>query len=369
MIIRSSAVFPRLVLTLCVLPRQFSSAIVSLKFADGFLFTIHRSVLLRHAKLGILLDSSTNTIDFTGFSRIAGHALVSNLYHGHYELLKWRGPDVELVTLKARLEIYALARTVELANLEKQVKNEIKRNTGLLGIFAVIEAVKETCPTTIGNDTWFPRWINSHIKHAFKDPSRLKISQTADFNDESSVIKLIFGCMLETYTEMLALLGNQDRAANESDELGTPMSASSFEVGGGYEDFNGSRAIVEPEASDKGRELLRAAVADRKLPVWTLPLQIHLHDTSIPSPTAPGMKDDPDPCNVGEPPSDEQPFPEEEAEPFPESFPEPEPERAPEPIPEPGPEPAPERLWWAGAKKKTKVWSRLANFHSTPFFC
>ncbi|KAK4156085.1 hypothetical protein C8A00DRAFT_12945, partial [Chaetomidium leptoderma] len=196
----------------------FTSPVVSLEFADGFPLTIHRSVLLRSSKLGLLLDSSTKTIDLRQFSSTAGHALVNCLYTDRYDFLKWTGlfdpsANIALWELKAKFEIYALARTFELDHLEEQIKTELNWMKRDLDIFTVIDAVKEAYPTIIGNDTWFPPWIKSLIKQAFKDPGKTSRSRDSpDFGDGPSVVKVLFGCILETYAEMLESMADRDGA-------------------------------------------------------------------------------------------------------------------------------------------------------------
>ena len=199
-----------------------------------------------------------------------------------------------MVGLKAEFEVYALARTVELDGLEKQVKNETERIGDHLGIFTVIEAVKETYPITIGDDTWFPRWIKSLIKNAFRDPgklSKISNSQMPDFGEGSSVVKLFLGCMLETHAEMLSSPGDQDNSANEFDEPDTPVTTRSFDQVGQHEDFGHPLeplvslecrpAVSRPQTSGEKRELLRAALTARKRPVWSLVLREQLEGVNI----------------------------------------------------------------------------------------
>lgn len=185
---------------------------VSLKFAESIPLSIHRSVLLRSSKLGLLLDWWTKTIDLGGFSVYAGHALVSYLYSGEYEKhtsLRWTLPlnptaNVGLAELASRFEIYALARSVELSDLEEQVRDEIDSIADHLDMFTFIDAVRETYPALIGNYTRFSPWIKLVIKKAFKNPKKLSsISVSPDFRAVFSVTKLLLGCMMETYTEMV----------------------------------------------------------------------------------------------------------------------------------------------------------------------
>ncbi|KLU90793.1 hypothetical protein MAPG_10644 [Magnaporthiopsis poae ATCC 64411] len=268
----------------------FSSAMVSLKFADGAPLSIHRSVLLRCPKLG-LLDSWTKTIDLGGFSVYAGHALVSYLYSGEYKKhtgLRWTLPlcptaNVGLAELASRFEIYALARSVELDGLEEQVRDEIDGIADHLDMFTVIDAVRETYPTLIGNDTWFPPWIKSVIKKAFKDPKKLSgIPASPDFRAVFSVTKLLLGCMMETYTEMVDVIADGLGVA----EPHTPVTDGSFEDAEGDEglrppqklqmmltrDPDVAKPIPGPQASDKERGILRVSLANRNRPTWWLAL-------------------------------------------------------------------------------------------------
>jgi hypothetical protein len=202
--------------------------------------------LLRCARLGALLDSSTRAIDLRKHSSVAGHALVGYLYSNRYELPKWTGPvrrgvNEHKLVLRANFEAYALARTLELEDLEDQIKPAIELEAWGLDIFTIIDAVKQTYPAVIGNDTWFPRWIKSHIKKAFKDPGALTtLMVQPDFKDDSSVVKFMLECMLETYVDMVESLGGHGAAA-ESD---TPVTDSSFA------DINHGQVSTDDEACE-----------------------------------------------------------------------------------------------------------------------
>lgn len=227
-----------------IFSRPFNSQTVTLKLADGFPLTIHRAILVRCAKLGGLLAPFTQKLDLGPFSSTAGHALVEYLYTSRYGLLEWTGPsdqslDIELHKLKARLEIYALARTFEVGGLEEQVRDDIERETRDLDIFTVIDAVKDAYPTFIGNDTWVPQWIKAVTKKTFENPEGLRrILVLRDFRDDSSVAKFMFRSMLESYVDVLDSMAppggacvSADTVAVEADN--TPTSDSSFDDIGG----------------------------------------------------------------------------------------------------------------------------------------
>lgn len=138
---------------------------VSLKFAESVPLSIHRSVLLRCSKRGLLLDSWTKTMDLGGFSVYAGHALVPYLYSGEYEKhtsLRWTLPlnptaNVGLAELASRFEIYALARSIELGGLKEQVRDEID-GIAVHGPEAepTLEPVEEcTPPTSTDEQLWY----------------------------------------------------------------------------------------------------------------------------------------------------------------------------------------------------------------------
>ncbi|KAL2127151.1 hypothetical protein VTI74DRAFT_11248 [Chaetomium olivicolor] len=209
----------------------FSSPVITLEFANGFPLTIHRSFLLQCSKLGLLCDASTKTIDLKMFSSNAGHALVQYLYTGSIGILKWTGPldplsKINLAEVKAWFEIYALSRTVELDDFEASAKDGLELITRDIDVFTVFDAVKESYPKPIGNDVWFPQWMKSRVKEAFKDPgSLLRNTNLPDFSDGPSVVKVFFDCMLEAYIEMLESLAGQHVVAGEPD---TPLTEHSF---------------------------------------------------------------------------------------------------------------------------------------------
>ena len=204
--------------------------------------------------------------------------------------MKWTGPlnptaDVELVEVTSRFEIYALARAVELDGLEMQVRDEIEDIADRLDIFTVLDAIKEMYPTLIGNDTWFSPWVKSLIKKAFKNPGKLsKVSPSTDFGVDSSVVKLLLGCMLETFAEMATGLPGLDVV-----EPDTPITDGSFEDAGRDErprppqelpamfrcDPQSTEPIPGPRASDKERVPFRFTLGTRKRPLWWLVLQAH----------------------------------------------------------------------------------------------
>jgi hypothetical protein len=182
-------------------------------------------------------------------------------------LLKWVGDpfaDLQLRELTARFETYALARTVELNGLERQVRRDIECTTRHLDIFTVIDAIKNAYPTPIGDDTWFPQWIKEFTKKAFKDPEELtRIMVRPDFGDDASVAKFLFKSMLESYVDVLKSVTGHDPASSSTDFVAaeadkTPASNSSFvNIGGsGARDaFQGAAEAIPEPAPESAPEL------------------------------------------------------------------------------------------------------------------
>ncbi|KAK4121494.1 hypothetical protein N657DRAFT_692045 [Parathielavia appendiculata] len=171
-----------------------------------------------------------------------------------WTLPKWTGrgnpsADNQTWKLKVHFDIYALARTLELAEFEHQVKPAIKRGSQGLDVFTIIDIVKQAYPTLIGHDTWFPEWLKLHIERgeegsdvfsiidlfrkAYPKPigqpdawflpwikSRIKDAFVDDpggvkeeaigrgFMDDFSVVKLMLECILETYLKVVECLGS-----------------------------------------------------------------------------------------------------------------------------------------------------------------
>ena len=174
--------------------------------------SIHRTVLLRSSKLALLCDAPTKTIQLRQISNHAGHTMVHYLYTGKLNILNWAGPDAdrEMAQLKTMFEVYAVARTYELDGLEDLAKAEIERLASKMDAFALIDMVKTAYPIPIGDDLWFPRYIKSRIKAAFRDPSALLKTEIAhNFGDDASVVKIFLGCMLEVYADMLESLAGE----------------------------------------------------------------------------------------------------------------------------------------------------------------
>ncbi|EAQ88601.1 predicted protein [Chaetomium globosum CBS 148.51] len=301
----------------------FSSPAIRVQLADGFPLTIHRAVLLQCSKLVHLLDPSTESIDLRRFSCTAGHALVQYLYSKEYRLLKWTGPvdpsfDIELWELKLKFEIYTLARTIGLDGLDKKVRSDIEWVARDLEVCTVIEVVQAAYPVPIGNDTWFPRWIRSLVKQTFQDSRKLsKAVAPSQSGNGTSVVKLLFECMLETYTDMLESLSGRDGAAGNATaaEPDTPA------TGSDWSDIMTSKA-------DRG--------VDDLYGVGSLPASDHEeYQGFLGTPS-------PEPLAELDPVPELQPEPEPEMEPAAAPILEPEPQVEPAPEPEPAAQFAPE---------------------------
>ncbi|KAL2156771.1 hypothetical protein VTH82DRAFT_1517 [Thermothelomyces myriococcoides] len=117
-------------------------------------------------------------------------------------------PEARLWELKTKLQVYRLARTVELKGLKEIAKNDIEQSGPSFDVFTVIDAVNEAYPTPPEEDMWFNQWIKTTIKRSFADPAR-PLSFYNGFGcklgDNESVLKFLFQCMLETYADMLKL--------------------------------------------------------------------------------------------------------------------------------------------------------------------
>ncbi len=178
------------------------------------------------------MPPSSRYVDLRGHSPNAGHALASYLYTGEYDLPKWPGPvdpsvNLSLLDLRTHFEIYALARTFSVRDLEQQARSTIEWLARKLNVFSIIDVVKTAYPTPIGDDSWLRPWITSTIKSALRDPRTLvpkETQGTPNLADDASVLKMIFACMLETYTGMVESLPNSDR--EDLSDLDTPTTSS-----------------------------------------------------------------------------------------------------------------------------------------------
>ncbi|KAL2193958.1 hypothetical protein P885DRAFT_19399, partial [Corynascus similis CBS 632.67] len=186
----------------------FSSPVVNLEFANGTILNIHDQVLWR---CPLLRSDPFAKSDLDKFSGTAGHALVEYLYTEKYNLLEWNGPalsfeETELLELKTKLEVYRLARTVQVRGLEELAKHDFERAAQQLDIFRVIDAIKEAYPGPIRQDEWFCHWFKDFIKEAFNNPEKLpwlRDAAVCDLGDDTSVVKVLFQCTLETYFDKL----------------------------------------------------------------------------------------------------------------------------------------------------------------------
>lgn len=203
----------------------FGGAVINLQFKTGFPLTVHRTFLLRSSKLALLCDATTRSLDLRHISGGAGHILVQYLYTNGYQALEWTGtprPDAGVVRFKIGVEVYAAARAYELDGLEELAKEQIEYEGASLHAFTVIDAVREAYPTPTQDDVWFPDYMKSRIKTAFKDPvSLMSAPFQIDFVEPMSIAKVVFRSMLEVYCEMLESLTRG--AAEATDYLIDPL--------------------------------------------------------------------------------------------------------------------------------------------------
>lgn len=191
---------------------------MNLEFANGTILNIHDQVLWR---CPLLRSDPFAKSDLDKFSGTAGHALVEYLYTEKYNLLEWNGPalsfeETELLELKTKLEVYRLARTVQVRGLEELAKHDFERAAQQLDIFRVIDAIKEAYPGPIRQDEWFCHWFKDFIKEAFNNPEKLpwlRDAAVCDLGDDTSVVKVLFQCTLETYFDKLEALTAQNNAS------------------------------------------------------------------------------------------------------------------------------------------------------------
>lgn len=213
------------------IPRPFASRVVRFQFRGGAPLAIHQAFVLRSPKLALLCGSSTKTIRLYDVSGSAGHALVQYLYTDKLETLNCaeaaHTANRELARLETTFEVYSMARTYGLEGLEELARTQIELLAAQVDPFTLIDVVKETYPTPTGNDTWFPQYIRSHIKAAFRNPSALlKAEWPPDFSSGASVVKVLLGCILEVYVDMLESFSEAGAVAIDSP---TPVTDNSFE--------------------------------------------------------------------------------------------------------------------------------------------
>ncbi|KXX76638.1 hypothetical protein MMYC01_206549 [Madurella mycetomatis] len=208
----------------------FASRVVRFQFRSGPPLAIHQAFVLRSPQLALLCGSSTKTIQLCGVSSDVGHALAQYLYTDKLETLNCAGAahttNRELARLKTTFEVYSMARTYELQGLEELARAQIELLAAQFDPFTLIDVVKETYPVPIGDDTWFPQYIRSHIKGAFRNPSTLlKAEWPPEFSSGASVVKVLLGCILEVYVDMLESFSGADAVAID---LPTPATDGSF---------------------------------------------------------------------------------------------------------------------------------------------
>ncbi|KAK4097887.1 hypothetical protein N658DRAFT_510033 [Parathielavia hyrcaniae] len=229
------------------------------------LLKVHRCILLREVKPSERVDLTSTYVDLTGHSAVAGHALVHYLYHKELELPRWNDDDDDgepptAASLQANLEVYTLARRLELEDLQNQVRPAIEWGSCGVDMYTIMDAIKQACPSPniVGNDPWFTQWFKLHLKEALQDPDRRSVASAAavqhgSMYDDSGVVKLMFECMRETYAETVGSMSLDTR--NHSGPL-TPATEGSFGDGQeqrmwGAEDEESGTVRNAPPISDE----------------------------------------------------------------------------------------------------------------------
>jgi len=203
------------------MPRSFSSGpLVTLQFKHGAHLDVHRALLLRHPKLLALAGDQFSSIEgrsppevapLKNTSRSAGHVLVHYLYTGTYGTLKWvgtrNGCEERAAKLKTGFEVYAAARKYELVDLEDLAKAQISFLSKDLDAFAIVAVVNEVYPMSTDDDTWFPGFMKTVVKTAFKDPTALlefatRKSLWGGAQGGFSTVVTLLGSALEAYREI-----------------------------------------------------------------------------------------------------------------------------------------------------------------------
>ncbi|KAM7201766.1 hypothetical protein V8F20_004727 [Naviculisporaceae sp. PSN 640] len=188
----------------------FCSPVINLRFRDDLPLTIHRTFLLKSAKLALLCQPTTKALDLSQISGGAGHIIVQYLYTSRYYGLEWRGAprsDATVGRFKTAVEVYAAAREYGLNGLEELAKEEIAKEGSELHAFTIIDAVKDVYPTPTQDDVWFPDYTKTRIKAALENPADLLSAPfQIDFGEPMSIAKVVFRGMLEVYCEMLQSL-------------------------------------------------------------------------------------------------------------------------------------------------------------------
>ncbi|KAL2256028.1 hypothetical protein VTK26DRAFT_2327 [Humicola hyalothermophila] len=371
----------------------FSSDIVTFKFKDGPPLTIHRKILERSPEFAGICDGLQPDYMYVNdrwVSANAGHAVINYLYTGSLGVLEPADSDLppaksrEAVQLGAVFDVYAVSGRYEIKGLHELARAEIERLAANTDVFTLIDIVKETCPTGIGNDHWLHRYLKSRVKAAFQNPSALlQAKYLPDYQDAGSFVKLFLGCILEAYADLLEALKTEpltprtDQSFQEVEEALFENGKEGCAEGNHRPDSvadrdEGARSHVDevfemaPESEHpaatpvrrrKSEDLIRelsAEVSMARAHIDKLPLGSAVDSKPVPAqehmqlpeamPAEPGSeaerKREPEP--VPEPESEPGPFPKDSnSEPKPA-----EPEECslamfPEPVPEPVPEPAP----------------------------
>ena len=165
--------------------------------------------------------TSVESRSVKNISRSAGHVLAHFLYTGTYRALEWTGPtdgQIETITkLNIAIEVYTTVREFELKGLKELAREQITLLGKDVNVFTIVDIVNKVYPTAKNNDTWFPTFIKSRIKVAFKTPRALTlvnapttiIPGNSQSNEGISLAKILLQGTLKVYRQKVRALATR----------------------------------------------------------------------------------------------------------------------------------------------------------------
>jgi hypothetical protein len=151
-----------------------------------------------------------------------GHTLVHYLYTGTYQTLKLQDASGDrmskrIIEYKRNVQLYWVARTYSLCNLELLTKINIENLGEEIPIFDILDVSEEAYRKFSSDETWYTEYLKRVIKKAFEADKTLFIQQRflAHIGRVGEFDKALVRIILEIYTTGITNNPKIDEALRE----------------------------------------------------------------------------------------------------------------------------------------------------------
>lgn len=144
-----------------------------------------------------------------------GHTLVHYLYTGTFQKLQSLEEDDDLTAeLKKNVHLYGVAAKYGLAGLKGLALEKIQNNEGLVGIFDILETIKEASMTLLKDNLGLKPYIKRELKAAFESDNTLfgKERFIELFGEAKQFDRILMRIVADIYSEKIAQISQNTPA-------------------------------------------------------------------------------------------------------------------------------------------------------------